>query len=134
MKKALLIILIVLSIPLKASAVCRGENPQVIDWEGQGFTIMSTTAYCVGHHTANGSAVHHDGCACSIDHIGDVAIIYTLDGNFLGYYECNDTGAEGGGVRAGRVVDVYRCNLTMCESYMKITGGKIYVKWIKGVG
>lgn len=112
----------------------RNEPQNEIDWKAAGFTEMSTTAYCVGHHTANGSAVHAGGCACSIDHIGDIAIVYTLDGNFLGYYECNDTGAEGGGVRAGRVIDIYRRNLTQCEMYMRITGGRVYVKWIEGEG
>lgn len=103
-----------------------------IDFESQGFELMSTTAYCMGHTTANGSPVHHGGCACNPDHIGDVAIVYTTNGNFLGYYECNDTGA--GGVRAGTVIDIYRKNYTMCSNYMRITQGKVYVKWIKGKG
>ena len=110
-----------------------------IDFAAEGFTKMSTTAYCVGHHTANGSAVHEGGCACSIDHIGDVAIVYTLNGEFLGYFECNDTGAEGGGVRKGTVIDIYRADdpdsdLERCKEWMNITGGKVWVKWINGNG
>lgn len=106
-------------------------------FEENGFQLMSTTAYCMGHHTANGSAVHSGGCACSPDRIGQVAIVYTVDGDFLGYYECNDTGA--GGVRAGTVIDIYRRNLTQCTSYMKITttengSNKVFVKWIDGKG
>jgi len=113
----------------------RGEiRRNDIAFESQGFTKMHTTAYCVGHHTANGSAVHEGGCACSIDHIGDVAIVYTLDGEFLGYLECNDTGAEGGGVRAGNVLDVYRTDLERCQAWMDRTGGKVWVKWIHGNG
>lgn len=103
-----------------------------IDFEENGFQLMNATAYCMGHTTANGSPVHEGGCACSLDHIGDVAIVYTTDGHFLGYYECNDTGA--GGVRKGTVIDIYRTNYTMCSMFMKVTEGKVYVRWISGKG
>ena len=110
------------------------QNDGHIDFEAAGFQKMSSTAYCMGHHTADGSPVHEGGCACSPDHIGDIAVIYTLEGNFLGYYICNDTGANG--VYAGTVIDIYRCNLTRCRSYMKVIGPeqKVYVKWISGEG
>ena len=133
MRQRIILIAIMMCL-VSCGAERREPHQESMNWSEQGFVEMSTTAYCVGHHTANGSPVHHGGCACSIDHIGDVAIVYTLDGNFLGYYECNDTGKEGGGVRNGTVLDIYRCNLTMCESYMKVTGGRVYVKWIKGEG
>lgn len=120
--------LIILAVAIWITSIGAGQ----IDFEAQGFEVMATTAYCMGHTTADGSSVHHGGCACSPDHIGDVAIVYTTGGNFLGYYECNDTGA--GGVRAGMVLDIYRKNLTMCNGYMRITQGKVYVKWIKGNG
>ena len=97
---------------------------------------MATTAYCVGHHTSNGSAVHEGGCACSIDHIGDVAIIYSINGDFLGVFECNDTGADGGGVRAGKVVDIYRTDYDRCVEWMETVGKTqtIWVQWIPGNG
>lgn len=55
MKKALLVALIVLLIPLNSHAVCRGEIPNTIKWDEQGFKEIKTTAYCVGEITANGS-------------------------------------------------------------------------------
>ena len=125
---ALVLVLAIVSI----GAERMEPHQEEIDFTAQGFTKMATTAYCMGEITANGSKVHSGGCACSREHIGDVAIVYTLDGDFLGYYECNDTG--GGGVKAGTVIDIYRCNLTQCKSYMKITKGKVWVKWIKGEG
>ena len=131
-----LILMAVLICIVSIGAERREPVPQTgeVNLEAHGFQVMHTTAYVVGHHTANGSPVHSGGCACSIDHIGDIAILYTLNGHFLGYYECNDTGAEGGGVRAGRVIDVYRCNMTHATGWMKLTGGKVYVKWITGNG
>lgn len=126
----LFLLIAIVSIGAERGYIVRND----INFEEQGFYQIKTTAYCVGHHTANGSAVHEGGCACSIDHIGDVAILYTLDGEFLGYFECNDTGAEGGGVRKGTVVDIYRTDLDRCKDWMNETGGKVWIKWIDGNG
>lgn len=92
---------------------------------------MHTTAYILSGTTANGGTTRPGICASSTDHIGDIAIVYTMDGKFLGMYECTDTGAEGGGVRAGVTLDVWRKNMTQATSYMKLTGGYVYVKWIE---
>lgn len=134
MRKVMTICMIIVICLVSIGAERREPHQEEIDFEAQGFTIMHTTAYNVGHHTANGSAVHEGGCACSISHIGDVAIVYTLDGEFLGYLECNDTGAEGGGVRRGTVLDVYKSDYDRCVEYMELTGGKVWVKWIHGEG
>lgn len=112
----------------------RREPQQELDFEAAGFQQMHTTAYILHGTTANGGTTHPGICASSIDHIGDVAIVYTLDGHFLGYYECTDTGAEGGGVRAGTVLDVWRTNMTHAKNYMRITNGRVWVKWIEGEG
>lgn len=103
-----------------------------INFEEQGFQIMNATAYCTGEITANGSKVHSGGCACN-PHLGDMAIVYTLDGDYLGLYECNDKGGTEG-LKNGTVIDIYRKNYTQCQSFMKLTGGKVYVKWIDGKG
>ena len=105
-----------------------------MDFEAAGFQKISTTAYCVGHHTANGDAVYEGGCACNPEHIGDVAVIFSLEGEFLGYYFCNDTGKVGGGVRRGVVVDIYRTDLDRCQDWMEQTGGKCWIRWIEGEG
>ena len=105
-----------------------------IDFEGQGFETLYATAYCMGEVTANGSKVHVGGCACN-PHLGEVAIVYTLDGEYLGLYEVNDVGGTDG-LKNGDVIDFYRPNLTMCRSLMKIIGPsqKVYVRFIDGKG
>lgn len=111
-------------------SVGAGAKPKA---ELDGFEVMSATAYCMGTTTYNGSKVHEGGCAASKEHLGDVAIVYTLDGTFLGYYECNDTGGTEG-LNNGYVIDVYRKNLTRCQMFMKVTKGKVLVKWVHGQG
>lgn len=134
--KRIFIIAFVLIIWIASIGAERNEplqNDGHIDFEAAGFQKMATTAYCMGHHTADGSPVHEGGCAINAEHLGQIAIVYTTDGNFLGYYEVNDVGGTEG-LKAGRVIDIYRCNLTRCESYMKVTQGKVWVKFIDGNG
>lgn len=129
-----LIVILVLIWALSIGAE-RGEpHRESLDFEAAGFTKMHTTAYILQGTTADGGHTRPYICASSIDHIGDVAIVYTTDGDYLGLYLCTDTGAEGGGVRAGRTLDVWRKNMTQATSYMKLTNGEVYVKWIDGEG
>ena len=60
--------------------------------------------------------------------------MYSTEGEFLAYLECNDTGAEGGGVRAGKVLDVYYPTLEECKAWMRLTDGEVYVLWVHGNG
>lgn len=105
------------------SAVFEGDND---------IEKLHTTAYCLHGVTATGGTTRPNIAACNT-HVGDVAIIYTLDGEYLGMYEITDTGGTEG-LRAGKVIDVWFDALDECKEWMSITGGKCYVKWIKGVG
>ena len=131
MKRIIAILLILLIWSLSIGA----ERYEPMDFEAAGFQQIYTTAYCVGHHTANGDAVYEGGCACSPDHIGDVAVIFSMEGEFLGYFFCNDTGKAGGGVRAGNVVDIYRTDYDRCVAWMtQNPTGKCWIRWIEGEG
>lgn len=135
-QRAGLIILALIICWVSVGACRREQVPQnnSIDFEAQGFIKMATTAYCVGHHTADGSEVHEGGCASSLDRIGCVAIVYTLDGEFIANLEVNDTGKAGGGVRRGVVLDVYRSDYDRCVEYMKLTNGECWVRFVEGDG
>ena len=128
MRKTIIVILLLVWVILIGAE--RGESVNTVDFSD--FELMSCTAYYQGETTANGSKVHEGGCACNT-HLGDVAIVYTTDGQFLGYYECNDTGGTDG-LKNGTVIDIYRMNYTRCRMFMKVTRGKVYVKWIEGKG
>ena len=134
MRKVIILVFAVIACIVSVGAVRKEPHQEEIDFAGQGFVKMSATAYCVGHHTANGDAVYEGGCACSPDHIGDVAIIYTLEGEFLGYYFCNDTGGEK--VRSGKIIDIYKTDYDRCKEFMRKIGKEqmVFVKWVHGQG
>lgn len=97
-----------------------------------GMQLMHTTAYCLRGITATGGTTRQGIAACN-PHIGDVAVIFSIDGKYLGTYEITDTGGTEG-LQKGTVIDVWKCNYTQCQSWMKLTNGKVYVQWIEGNG
>lgn len=109
------------------------EAGNEIDWTEQGFVKMKTTAYICGHHTAMGVPVHNGICAVSPDHLGDLAVLYSVDGLYIGTYEVCDTGGTEG-LMAGQVIDVWWPDYETCKAWMAMTKGRCYVQWISGVG
>ena len=93
---------------------------------------MYTTAYCLHGITANGGTTRKGICACNT-HLGDMAVIYSINGDFLGMYEVTDTGSTDG-LTEGRVVDVWFDTYEECEEWMKLTDGRCYVLWVRGEG
>lgn len=100
--------------------------------DASGMQLMHTTAYCLCGTTATGGTTRRGIAACNT-HVGDIAVIYSTDGKYLGTYEITDTGGTEG-LQRGTVIDVWKCNYTQCESWMKLTNGKVYVQWIEGNG
>lgn len=134
MKRKLLTALVgIVTIVFLNSPAIHADNTQDIDFEGQGFSKIKCTAYCCGTTTANGSPVHEGGLASDYKHRGQVAILYTLDGEYLGIFEANDAGGTDA-IRNGYVIDIYRTDYDRCVEWMEKTKGKVYVKWIEGEG
>ena len=137
MRKTIVIVLSIIICIVSVGAE-RGEKipyDNSIDFEANGFEEMYATAYYQGEVTAMGVPVHSGICACN-PHLGEVAIVYTLSGNYLGMYYCCDTGSTEG-LKSGKVIDIWKKNYTHCKGFMKMVGkygGKVYVKWVKGVG
>lgn len=97
-----------------------------------GMQLMYTTAYCLKGVTASGGTTHHGIAACD-PHVGDIAVIYSIDGKYLDTVEITDRGGTEG-LHNGTVIDVWKCNKTQCKSWMRLTGGRVYVQWIEGNG
>lgn len=128
--KVILLVLVICFVSLGAER--REPHQEEINFSEAGFTQMYTTAYIIHGTTATGGETRPGICACN-PHLGEVAIVYTLDGQYLGMYECTDTGITDG-LKNGTVLDVWRVNMTQAESYMKLTQGRVWVRWISGNG
>lgn len=106
---------------------------------------MCTTAYCYGTTTATGTTAREGIAAVDRKHIGMVAVVYQdIDGEIgplIGYFDCEDTGKGGdsdgdgiGSIEEGKCIDIYKYDLERCKEYMRLTGGKCWVQYIKAKG
>ena len=133
MRQRLMLIVITCVICVLSVGACRREPiPHNNTVDTSGMELMYTTAYCLHGITASGGHTRPGIAACNT-HLGDVALVYTTEGVFLGAYEITDTGATDG-LTSGRVLDVWRANKTHAKGWMKLTDGRVYVQWIKGDG
>lgn len=127
------------------------EDPviQEVDLEvekaDEAFQIL-TTAYCHGTITATGRKVRRGICAVREEWIGKTAMVWECKdsdtmGDFLGYWECLDTGfgadSDGdgiGSIQEGRVIDMYFPTQEEVREWMELTGGRVYVQLIDAEG
>ena len=85
---------------------------------------------CPGTVTASGTKVREGIMAASEEHLGDGAMLYLMDGTFLGYYECLDTGGSPG-IKSGHVIDVWAPDLDKAKDLMALTRGEVMIRWIE---
>lgn len=123
-------ILIVLAFCLISCGATRGERVNSVDTSG--MQKMHTTAYCLHGVTANGGTTRPHIAACNT-RLGQVAIIYSIDGEYLYTAEITDKGITNGLI-AGNVIDVWFDTYEECEEWMRTTGGRCYVLWVDGKG
>ena len=127
MKKALAIIasLLMLS-PLTVSAE---------DEIAGSLPLIRTTVYYAheGAKTATGKEARYGIIAYKPEYYGKTCILYTADMEYIGVFECEDTGGER--VRTGRVVDVYTgTTLESCYEWVEQNGTHCYVQWVESEG
>ena len=127
MKKALAIIAIALMLsPLTVSA----ED----DIAGS-LPLVRTTVYYAkeGAKTATGKTARYGIIAYKPEYYGKTCILYTQDMEYIGIFECEDTG--GHRVRTGQVLDVYTgTTLESCYDWVEENGTHCYVQWVESEG
>lgn len=82
---------------------------------------------CPGKITYSGTAVREGIAAVNPEHIGDAAMLWTTEGEYLGVWECQDklgTGHRG-------VIDIWKPDLASAKDMMALTKGKVYIEWIE---
>lgn len=129
MRKVILIIGIILICMISISASADSLKwPEVFESDEVEFHKMHTTAYCLHGVTGSGGTTHPGIAACD-PYLGQIAVIYTLEGEYLGMYEVTDTGGTDA-IRAGHVIDVWFDDLEQCKEWMRTTKGKVMVYFV----
>jgi hypothetical protein len=124
--KRLIAAITLLSIPLTVQADARPIP--------EGCQIMRCTCYTpTGNRTADGTIPFEGICASNREHLGQVAVVWTQDMEFVGYFECRDTGSHEGLVNGTRI-DIFRETDEGVRDWQNTVGDWVIVQWVKGEG
>lgn len=102
-----------------------------VDMEMQ--TVRCTCYLPTGHRTADGTMPYEGIIASNRDHLGDMCIIYDMDGNFIEIMECRDIGGHRK-LRNGTAIDVYRDNMDRAWEWVNAYGDYVQIVWIPAEG
>ena len=128
----IVILIIVLLIAVYSPIVAKAFEKEEPETEPQ-YIQMEATAYCYGTTRCDGKKVRMGICAGKKEWYGKVAAVYEdaggVPGNFIGFYECLDTGGED--IRSGKVLDIYNPDEDWCIRFGR---KKVFVCLIDGEG
>lgn len=100
----------------------------------EGCEVMRCTCYLpTGNKTADGTVPYDGICASNKDHLGQVAVVYDVDMNFIGYFECKDTGSNKD-IQNGTRIDIYRDTEQGVREWQQTVGDYVIVQWVSGNG
>lgn len=100
-----------------------------------GMELIRTTVYYApaGAKTATGKTARYGYVAYKPEYFGKTCILYTQDMEYIGVFECEDTG--GSRVRTGQVLDVYTgTTIDSCYDWVEENGTHCYVQWVESEG
>lgn len=95
--------------------------------------VRCTCYIPTGNKTADGTVPYEGIIASNSDHLGDCALLYTLDGEYIGLFECRDTGGNAK-LRNGTAIDVFRDNLDRVYEWVGNYGDYVMIIWIESEG
>ena len=133
MRKVITILLLIVICMVSISARADGLKwSEVFENEEIEFETLHTTGYLIQGTTATGGTTR-PGIGANNKHVGECAVCYTLEGEYLTTIEITDTGGSEG-MKSGKVLDVWFPTKEEAKEWMRRTGGKIKVRWIQGEG
>ena len=123
---------------LTALAIALMLSPLTVSAEDDitgNLPLVRTTVYYAhdGAKTATGKTARYGMVAYDPAYYGKTCILYTEDMEYIGIFECEDTG--GHRVRTGQVLDVYTgTTLESCYDWVEENGTHCYVQWVDSEG
>lgn len=98
------------------------------------MTRVRCTCYLpTGNRTADGTIPYEGIIASNRDHLGDVALVWTEEGEWIGYFECRDIGGNSR-LKNGTAIDVYRDNMDRAKEWVATYGDYVRIIWVEAEG
>ena len=103
---------------------------------GQEIEMQKVRCTCylpTGHRTADGTVPYEGIIASNRSHLGDMCMIFDMDGNFIALMESRDCGGHRK-LRNGTAIDVYRDNMDRAKEWIATYGDYVQIIWIPAEG
>lgn len=100
---------------------------------GEAQTVRCTCYIPTGHRTADGTVPYEGIIASNKEHLGDMAILLTMDGEYIGMFEARDLGGHQK-LREGTAIDVFRDNMDRAWNWVHTYGDYVLIIWIPAEG
>lgn len=110
-------------------------SPLVTEADDPSLEYIRTTVYYAkeGAKTATGKEARYGIVAYKPEYFGKTCILYTADMEYIGVFECEDTG--GHMIRTGQRLDVYTgTTIDSCYDWVDEYGTYCYMQWIDAEG
>lgn len=92
--------------------------------------VMRCTCYLpTGNRCYDGTPTAKGVISSNVEHIGQTAILYTLDDELIGVFECHDIGGNVM-LRNGTAIDLYRDTMEEARKWIATYGDYVKVRWI----
>lgn len=95
--------------------------------------VRCTCYLPTGHCTADGTVPYEGIIASNREHLGDMCMIFDMDGNFIDIMECRDCGGHKK-LRNGTAIDVYRDSMERAKEWIATYGDYVQIIWIEAEG
>lgn len=96
-------------------------------------TVRATCYLPTGNRTADGTVPYEGIIASNRDHLGDMALLYSLEGEFIGFFECRDVGGNRK-LRNGTAIDIFRDDMDRAWDWIHRYGDYVQIIWIEAEG
>lgn len=95
--------------------------------------VRCTCYLPTGNKTYDGTIPYEGICASNKAHLGDIAMLWTEDGDWIGMYECRDIGGNSR-LKNGTGIDIYRDDMSRAKDWIAAYGDYVYIVWIEAEG
>lgn len=103
---------------------------------GQDMEMQKVRCTCylpTGNRTYDGTVPYEGIIASNKEHLGDMCMIFDMDGNFIALMEARDCGGHKM-LRNGTAIDVFRDNMDRAKEWVRTYGDYVQIVWLEADG
>lgn len=122
-----------ISIIAKAIAAVLAAIVTVAPVQQESQKIRCTCYLPTGNRTYDGTVPYEGIVASNKEHLGDMALLWTMDGEWIGIFECRDIGG-GRMLKNGTAIDIFRNDMDSAKEWIGTYGDYVQIIWIPAEG